>query len=183
MVQRLPLNAVYCWTGPGMSFRFTLSRPRYCERSCQAPEEQNLPTMSVEKDSPTSGPLPAPIAWVILSSSCPDLTVTLISGYLAWKSLMTPCRASASRSVKKCQNSMVPEAVTPADAIDWGLLLGVHAEIRLSAAAARLTAAMAPPRRPRFIEGLLSRECGGQAGRRRPRRRGSRPSGAPAARL
>src|SRR5258706_3746024 len=161
MVQRLLLNAVYCCTGPGMSFRFTLSRLIYGARSCHAPEEQNLPTMSVEKDSPTSGPFPAPIAWVILSSSWPDFTVTLIAGYLAWKSSTTFCRASASRSVKKCQNSMVPEADTPGDAIAWGLLLGVHAETRVSAAAARLTAAKAPPRRRRFIEELLSREPAG----------------------
>ena len=49
-------------------------------------------------------------------------------GWDASKSSTTPWIAADSRSVKKCQNVIVPEAVTPGEAM--GLLawvLGVHA--------------------------------------------------------
>src|SRR2546421_6450918 len=135
-----------------MSSSLTLSRLMYAVRSCQPPVAQNLPTLSVVPDRSTSGPLPAPIAWATLSSSCPGLTLTLMAGYFAWKSLTTCWMASASRSVKKCQNSMVPEAVTPGEATCWGFAPGVQpaasrgAEVR-HAAAVRL------PRRRRFMDG------------------------------
>ena len=72
--------------------------------------------MSVEYERPTSGPCPAPIAWVIFESSWPDLTTTVIFGWLALKSATTLSIAAASRSVKKCQNSTVPDTSVPGSA-------------------------------------------------------------------
>src|SRR5262249_3852946 len=130
-----------------MSLRFTLSRWMYGARSRHAPDWQNLPTMSVEKDRPTSGPPPAAMAVVILSSSCPSLTTTLIFGWDASKSSTTPWLALDSRSVKKCQNVIVPDACAPGDAIGFvGFVLGVHAAAAASIAA---PAAISAARRAR----------------------------------
>src|SRR6266511_701782 len=113
--QRLPWNWVYSLTAAGNLFRSKLSRLMYGLRSIHAPEEQNLPTMSVENETPTSGPVPAPIAWVIFSSSWPPLEFTVILGWDAWKSLMMASIASPSRSVNGCQKSTVPEASAVGD--------------------------------------------------------------------
>src|SRR3954454_9949937 len=108
-------------------FRSTLSRLMYGVRSTHAPDEQNLPTMSVEYERPTSGPLPAPIAWVTLESSCPGLMVTLMFGWVASKSFTTVSIAWASRSVKKCHSSTVPETCVPGSATLFSFGAGVHA--------------------------------------------------------
>src|SRR3954469_22050573 len=92
--------------------------------------------MSVEYDSPMSGPLPAPIAWVIFESSWPGFTVTLMFGWVAVKSLITVSIAAASRSVKKCHSSTVPDTAVPGSAIFCSLGAGVHAAVSSSAAAA-----------------------------------------------
>src|SRR5437762_3700484 len=136
---RLPWYSVYCLTVDGNLLMSTLSRLMYWLRSIHAPDEQNLPTMSVEYDSPTSGPCPAPMAWVIFSSSWPDFTVTWIFGCAAWKSLTTCCRTSASRSVNGFQNSIAPDASTPGVATVCFLGAGVQP------AAASSTAAEASP--------------------------------------
>src|SRR3954451_16692123 len=130
---RLLSNAVYSLVRALSLSRSTLSRWMYGLRSRHAPEEQNLPTMSVEYDRPTSGPLPPAMAWVTLESSWPLCTFTLIFGWSFWKSLTTPSMASASRSVKKCQNVTSPVASVPALAISSLLAPGVQAVDRSAA--------------------------------------------------
>src|ERR1041384_54068 len=104
------------------------------------------------------------MACVILSSSWPDFTVTLISGWLASKSSTTVWIAAASRSVKKCQNSMLPDAVTPGEAIGFVVLeLGVHAA-RPSTAVAVASTTVARRRSERGISFSL-RGGGGGVGR------------------
>src|SRR5262249_28050489 len=110
-------------------------------------------------DRPTSGPLPAEIAWVILASSWPALTITLTWGNFAEKSSTTCWIAAASRSVKKCQNSMVPEAVAPGEATCCGFADGTQPAVA-SAAAVRQAAARTPRRRWRIIEMCSSRQRG-----------------------
>src|SRR6185437_3553051 len=144
--QRLPLYSVYWRTVAGKPSSDTLSRLMYWPRSSQAPLAQNLPTMSVEYDRPTSGPCPAPMAWVIFESSWPDLTITLIFGWLALKSATTLSIAWASRSVKKCQNSTVPDTSVPGSATF--VLAGAGVE---AAATARTTAAITGTRHRRSI--------------------------------
>src|SRR6266508_5521993 len=146
---RLPWNSVYSLTAAGNLPRSKLSRLMYGFRSIQAPEEQNLPTMSVENETPTSGPVPAPIAWVIFSSSWPPLELTVIFGWDAWKSLMMDSIAAPSRSVKGCQNSTVPEASAVGDGGGAdGLGAGVQPAATRAGAAARLSTPSARRRAP-----------------------------------
>src|SRR6478735_8479304 len=63
---------------------------------------------------------PAEIALRIFSSSWPDLTVTFTPGLAFSKSSTTDWMTSASRSVKKCQNWMVPDTVAGAEAAAVG---------------------------------------------------------------
>src|SRR4030095_8358607 len=140
MAQRLPRNSVYERTVTGIWARSTLSRATHWLRSPQAPEEQNLPTRSVEKDWAMSGPLPAPIAWRVLSSSWPSVTFTCTFGYLAVKSATIDAIASDSRSVNWCQNSTVRAGAGAVAATSGAPEPGVQA-------AARTTVATATPAR------------------------------------
>src|SRR3989442_1676547 len=85
--------------------------------------------------------------------------MTLTCGNFAWKLSTTFWMASASRSVKKCQNSIVPDAVTPGDAIWIGFADGVQ-PAAASAAVVRQAAARTPVRRRRIIETCSSRQRG-----------------------
>src|ERR1043165_6668612 len=59
-------------------------------------------------------------------------------GWVAVKSLMTVSMAAASRSVKKCHNSTVPDTSVPGSAIFCSLGAGVQAAVsRRATAAAR----------------------------------------------
>src|SRR5436309_1664593 len=51
------------------------------------------------------------MAWVALVSSWPDFTTTLMPGLACWKSSTTPWMALASRPVKKCQRTTVPDTL------------------------------------------------------------------------
>ena len=80
--------------------------------------------------------------------------MTLMFGWDASKSSTTPWIAADSRSVKKCQNVIVPEAVTPGEAI--GLLawvLGVHAAAAVTIAAPIATT---PTRRVRWRRAAIA---------------------------
>src|SRR6478735_9287469 len=63
---------------------------------------------------------PAEIAWRIFWSSWPDFTSTLTPGLAASKSSTTDWMTPASRSVKKCQNWIVPDTVGGAEAAAVG---------------------------------------------------------------
>src|SRR4051794_33698349 len=82
------------------------SRSMYGLRSSQAPEPQNAPALSAEKDWATSGDLPPRLAAMILSSLMPPTTLTLICGFAFSNSatafLMTP----SSRAVKPTHSVM-----------------------------------------------------------------------------
>src|SRR4030088_1739601 len=111
--------------------------------------------MSVEYDRPRSGPWPAEMAWVILVSSWPDLITTWILGWLASKPCTTPSIAVASRSVKKCQNSIVPSGSTAGPAEVPVEAPGVHP------VASRAAARAAPRSVRRFMVVLLELDVTG----------------------
>jgi hypothetical protein len=55
--------------------------------------------LSVENEIATSGALPPRIAAMILSSLTAPTLLTVIHGYLAWKSFRTPSSTPSSRLV------------------------------------------------------------------------------------
>src|SRR3954469_7288769 len=73
----------------------------------QAPDEQNAPVLSVEKECATSGEFPPRAAAMILSSSTEPSTFTVILGFCLWKSSVTPLMTFSSRSEKPVQSVIV----------------------------------------------------------------------------
>src|SRR5438093_2411471 len=73
------------------------------ERSCHAPDWQNLPTLSRENDITTSGGFPARMAARTFSSFSPRpfVTSTVIHGYCWWNESIARCTVATSRSTLK----------------------------------------------------------------------------------
>ena len=65
-------------------------------RFSQAPVEQNLPTLSGEKESSASGGVPELIAARILSSFWLPVPFTVIHGYFLWNASKADCSAASS---------------------------------------------------------------------------------------
>src|SRR3954451_11059659 len=76
-------------------------------RSIQPPELQKAPVLSAVNDWATSGALPPRIAAMILSSLTPPTTLTVIHGWLSWKSATACLTTPSSRSVKPFQRVIV----------------------------------------------------------------------------
>src|SRR4030067_492542 len=76
-------------------------------RSCQAPDSQNLPTLSSPNDSTASGGVPELIAWMIFWSPTPPTLFTVIHGYSAVKSSKIWLNCFSSRPVHAPQISIV----------------------------------------------------------------------------
>src|SRR6476659_7862134 len=76
-------------------------------RSCQAPELQNAPRLSVSNIEATSGGLPAWIAAVSLSAVIAPTLLTVIHGYRLWNFARPAFMTLSSRAVKGLQNVSV----------------------------------------------------------------------------
>src|SRR6476659_10436702 len=84
-----------------------LSASMYLFRSCQAPELQNAPRLSVSNIEATSGGLPAWIAAVSLSAVIAPTLLTVIHGYFLWNFARPSFMTLSSRAVKGLQNVSV----------------------------------------------------------------------------
>src|SRR6476619_4449389 len=76
-------------------------------RSCQAPELQNAPRLSVSNIEATSGGFPAWIAAVSLSAVIAPTLLTVIHGYFLWNFARPSFMTLSSRAVKGLQNVSV----------------------------------------------------------------------------
>src|SRR6266498_1942485 len=102
----------------------TLSRLISGVRSWNAPDWQNLPTLSVVNDTATSGGFPDRMPAVILSSSWPDTAFTVMFGCASWNSDSILLNAFTSLALlpKPCQMVSVCCSVTAGPLVCcWGL--------------------------------------------------------------
>src|SRR6188472_3467146 len=105
-------------------------------RSTQAPDSQNLATLSRPKDSTASGGFPPLIADRILSSSWPGTSFTVIQGYWAANPSKIDSNCSVCRgSVHSLQIVIVTGSWEALGSSVWGAVLAppppppaVHAE-------------------------------------------------------
>jgi hypothetical protein len=118
-----------------------------------APDEQNAPVLSVENECATSGELPPRAAAMILSSSTPPRTFTVIFGFFLWKSSVTPLITPSSRSEKPVQSVIVtglPSYVAAALSPDESSSPPMHPDAPSATAPATtaMTARLRPPSTP-----------------------------------
>src|SRR5690349_18801163 len=91
-----------------------LSASMYLFRSCQAPELQKAPRLSVSNIEATSGGLPAWIAAVSLSAVIAPTLLTVIHGYFLWNFARPAFMTLSSRLVKGLQKVRVTGVLSAA---------------------------------------------------------------------